>query len=212
MTACQNQKRDSRIEKFENFLGKYNSELLSTKVDSFEKFLKINFKDLNLEEAYLEYLNIIESGEFEKTDWKYEGTGYAEINELIERSGFRKEVWLRPDTVWIENGDLHFEYVYIDKKDTSIIKGNSLSPKYDLIENQDSIINIEEQLTTFNINGRFMRGLELIKDSDSTLISYIEDKQTMRDIAPSIIAGRLIYYKADFSDYFIKRIIAIELY
>lgn len=212
MTACQNQKRDSRIEKFENFLGKYNSELLSTKVDSFEKFLKINFKDLNLEEAYFEYLNIIESGEFEKTDWKYEGTGYAEINELIERSGFRKEVWLRPDTVWIENGDLHFEYVYIDKKDTSIIKGNSLSPKYDLIENQDSIINIEKQLTTFNINGRFMRGLEMIKDSDSTLISYIEDKQIMRDIAPSIIAGRLIFYKADFSDYFIKRIIAIELY
>ena len=212
MTAYQNQKSDSRVEKFENFIGKLNSELLSKKVDSFEKFLKINFKDLSLEEAYLEYLNIIESGEFENTDWKYEGTGYAEINDLIERSEFRKEIWLRPDTVWIEDGDLHYEYVYIEKKDTSIIKGNSFSPKYDLVENQDSIINIEKQLSTFNLNGKFIRGLESIKDSDSTLISYIEDKQAMRDLAPTIIAGGLIYHKADFSDYFIKRIIAIELY
>jgi len=212
ITACQNQKTDFRIEKFETFFGKDNSELLSKKVVSFEKFLKINFEDLNLEEAYLGYLNIIESGEFEKSHWKYGGTGYDEINQLIEKSELRREIWLRPDTVWIENGDIHYEYIYIDNKDTSFIKGNTLSPKYDLIENQDSIINIEKQLSTFNLNGRFIRGLELIKDSDSTLISYIDDKHAATNIAPTIIAGGLLYHKADFSDYFIKRIVAIELY
>lgn len=212
LTSCQNHNKDSRIEKFENFLGNDYSELLSRKVDSFEQFLRINFKNLNLNEAYLEYLEIIESGQFENYDWKYEETGRAEINELIENSGLRREIWLRPDTVWIENGDIHYEYYYIDNKDTSYIKGNTISPKYDLVENQDSIINIEKQLSTFNLNGRFIGGLELIKDSDSSLISYIDDKHAATNIAPTIIASGLLYHKADCSDYFIKRIIAIELY
>ena len=138
LTSCKNYNRDSRIEKFENFLGFDNSELLSRKVESFEQFLRINFKDLSLNNAYFEYLKKIESGEFKNSDWEYEGTGQAEINESIEKSGLRREIWLRPDTVWIENGDIHYEYYYIDNKDTRFIKGNTLSPEYDLIENQDS--------------------------------------------------------------------------
>ncbi len=212
LIACQNESSDSRIEKFENFLGKDNSELLSRKVSSFELFLNINFKDLSIEDAYIKYLQIIESGEFENTDWKYDGTGYAGINKMIENSRLRREIWLRPDTVWIENGELYCEYRYIDNKDTFLIRGNSLPPKYDLIENQDSIINIEKQLSVFNLNGKYFRGLELVKGTDSILISYIESKHVVGNVAPTIVAGGILYYKADFSDYFVKRIIAVELY
>jgi len=34
----------------------------------------------------------------------------------------------------------------------------------------------------------------------------------MTNIAPTIIAGELLYHKAGFSDYFVKRIVAVELY
>jgi len=212
LIACQNQDQDSRIEKFENFLGKENSELLSKKVESLDKFLLINFKGYSLNEAYFEYLKIIESSGFENNDWKYKGTGRAGIKELFEKSGFRREIWHRPDTVWLEEGDVHWENIYIDKNDTTFVKGSTLSRDFDLIENKDSIINDYSQLLRFNLNGRFFRGLEQIKDSDSTLIYYIEDKRAATNISPTVLAGLLIYYKADFSDYFIKRIIAIELY
>ncbi len=212
LTACHNQNVDPRIETFESFLGEDNSELLSEKVKSFELFLKMNFNDLSIEKAYLKYLKSIEDGEFEYAYWKYDGTGYTEINKLIEESGLRREIWLKPDTVWIVDGKLYYEYTYFDSKDTFLTQGNSLFPEDDLIVNQDSIIKTEKQPSTFNINGKYIRGLELVKDNDSAIITYIDNKHALINVAPTIVAGELLYYKADFSDYFIKRIIAIELY
>lgn len=102
-TSCQRSTEELRIVQFENHLGKEKSTVLSKKVIDFEVFLTNNFSDNSVTEAYKKYLEIIVREENKNTNWNYAGTNRKEINSKFESSGLREEIFLKPDSVWLDN-------------------------------------------------------------------------------------------------------------
>ena len=204
--------QESRIDTFEEFLGHEYSELLTKRVESVDQFIRDNFYEHGLSEGYRKYLKTIESGEFKRSDWDYSNTGIDSLNALFEKSGLWEEIYEKPDTVWIEGDKLHFKTTYFDGKDTLVGEGYTFGQDIGHISNVDSLIQQEMNNLTFNLYGKFFRGLDLVQAPDSTIISYVDAKQAAGNISPEIIASALLKMDANLSDYFVKRIIAIELF
>jgi hypothetical protein len=204
--------QESRIDTFEEFLGLEYSDLLTKRVESLDQFIRDNFYEHILSEGYRKYLKTIESGEFKRSDWDYSNTGIDSLNALFERSGLWKEIYEKPDTVWIEGDKLHFKTTYFDGQDTLVGEGYNLGQDIGQISNVDSLIQHEMNNLTFNLYGKFLRGMDLVQALDSTIILYVDAKQAAGNISPEIIASALLKMDANLSDYFVKRIIAIELF
>ena len=205
--------QNNRIKIFEDFIGAEYAELLTQKVKSFERFLSINYPSLPYKEACYAYLKTIQNGGYYEANWTYEGTNRNKIDSLFISSGFQKELHWSPDTVWWEKGTVHVEYRYFEGGDTaSIESGEMWSPTFGSNPNVDSILEVAKQMSDFNQYGRYFRALTLIQDSDSTIMDYVGAKKAAGDISPSLLAGGILHRNPDLSDYFIKRIIVIELY
>jgi len=213
--GCTNQEKhelDPRIEKFESFLGKEESNALNELVKTFELFLEFNFDNSIIDSSYNDYLTKTLDYDFANITWIFDEELQERTYELFEKSGLSYQIYLKPIEVWKDDNTIKIKYLYIDKNDTvEGLASRSVHKSWNSFQ-VDSIINQEKELITYNRNGRFFRGLELIKEQDSTIIKYLDDKNAMGDLAPSIVAGGLLAYNPNFSDYFLKRIIAVELY
>jgi len=213
LTTGLNDLQNNRIKIFEEFIGADYTELLNLKAKSFERFLSVNYPSLPYKEACYSYLNTIRNGGHYEANWSYEGTNRKKIDSLFVSSGFQKEIRWSPDTVWWENGSVRMEYRYIDGCDTASIEdGEMWSPRFGSNPNIDSILEAVKQMSDFNPYGRYYRALDLIKSSDPTIINYLDAKKAGGDIEPSLVAGGILHHNPDLSDYFIKRIIVVELY
>ena len=144
------------------------------------------------------------------------------MKNICELSGLREEIWLERDTVFFEDDYVCYLYQYINEEDTfemsnfeqtdDGIEYFGIKRKNKRVLNRDSILEAEKNVITFNINGKFISALEKVKDSDSTIINYLDLKYASRDLSPSFIARVILYDKPDFSDYFVKRIVVAELF
>ena len=218
----QNQSENIRVQQFEEILGNEKSKALTKKVEFFEKFLSENFENLPVEESYEKFLLEIKSKGWDFDNWKFDSLLLDSMDNICENSGLREEIWLRRDSVWFEGDHLCYFYQYMNEEDTFEIanfertdSGISLfgmKPRFERNLNRDSILEAERNVITFNINGKFVKALEKVMDSDSTIIYYLDAKNASRDISPSLIAHGILYGKPDFSDYFVKRIIVAELF
>jgi hypothetical protein len=215
LISCLNNENEnvmkSKIKDFETFLGKEQSEAFTEKVNIFESFLKINFPNLSIKEAYKRYLQEIVNCEYLEKKWNYTGINRDKLDYFVETSGLRKEIYSKPDTVWIQNGNVRYRSYYIESGDTLSTSGGVFIVT-DPSPNFDSIICEIKNEMNFNIHGRFIRGLELIQGQDSTIIKYLDDKYAIANISPSVISDALLYRNADFSNYFVKRIVVAELF
>jgi len=92
----------------------------------------------------------------------------------------------------------------------NLFERNGLREEIWNYEDSDPIT--EQRVRKFNRFGKYLKGLELIQGSDSTIINYIKIKKAVGDVSKNILADGLLKSNADFSDYFIKRIIVVEFY
>lgn len=65
---------------------------------------------------------------------------------------------------------------------------------------------------SFNMEGDFMKGLDLIQASDSMVIEYLSSKEATTNIPILAIVDGLLKGNVDYTDYFVKRIIVVELF
>jgi len=217
--SCNNQNHSDqlRVQQFEENLGKEKSKALTKKVEFFEKFLSENYENSTVEESYEKFLLEIQSSGWDFDNWKFDSLLLDSMNNICEISGLREEIWLRRDSVWFEGDHLCYYYQYINEEDTfesanffrtdSGITHFGMRPLYERNLNRDSILEIEKTVITFNINGKFVKALEKVQDSDSTIINYVDAKLSAGNISPSLFASGFLYAEPDYSDYFIKRII-----
>jgi hypothetical protein len=214
--GCANQEKqelDPRIEKFETFLGKEESIALNKLVETFELLLENNFNNSKIEESYKEF--VIKMINNELQDFQIDSVIQNRTLDMVEQSGLRYEIYLRPFEVWNDERHIYTKYRYINNADTidhtpSIGIHKSWSDKV-----IDSLINNTKKTGfKFNMNGKYMRGLDLIKNQnqDSTIHYYLQDKFPIGEWPATIFAANLNAKKPNYSDYFVKRIIVVELY
>ena len=207
--GCSN--KQNRIDQFEKHLGIEKSQALTFKVESFKRFLKTNFPEQSFKASCEEFLKEVSANGFEENKWKYNRDDFEKMKTLTVSSGLKKEIWKTADSVWIEDKFLVKQSSYILGQDTLI--SSISSPLYTIPDTSkiDSVIkNTTNTIFDYNLKGKFFTG---IKDLDDPILNeYIDSKFQAGFIALPLIASGILNSNQDFSDYFIIRIIAIELY
>lgn len=207
------------LETFNAFIGESKTKVLDQVVISYEHFLETNYSGLEESEATTAFLADIRD-QVAKTPsyWIIRTETNKAIVEEVESTGLRKEVWLT-DT---DHYDYKLEYGLED--DTG-------SSDYIIMEDiEEEIIPITEagmdssdlekmrkkarETRYFHTYGKYLQGLKELKTADSTILGYIEAKESIGNISPSLIAGGLLKStrKGGFTNPIIKRIVVIELY
>jgi hypothetical protein len=174
--------------------------------------LENNFSGNSKTEAYQKYLKVIVSGEAKSMSWNYDGMNREETNSQFESSGLREEIFLKPDSVWINTESLKINYCYNQEWVLNEFITESLLIGFDISQNPDSIIKAKYEERKFNPYGKYLTGLKMIENTNAFLTKYIQMKETAGDISKNILANELLKSNPDFSDYFIKRIIVVEFY
>jgi len=215
--SCSNQKK---IAEFENILGYEESITLTYLVEDFEtKYLKKTYPNLKLNEAYHSFLiDMNNTGGLPSPD-----NNSIENYKKFDNSKLKLQIYGVPDSIWIEKSDIpslmikwkfltqneKFEYQLSESSPVSYSSGTrriSLNNN-----NSDSIIDFAKNRTEINYFGSYNKAINSISEELRFVKEYIESRNITGSTNPSIFVPHLIALKPDFNNYFIKRIIIIEL-
>ncbi len=215
MISCSGQTNNNSFESyetFESFLGQEKASTLNKKVKHFESFLDHTFSNESIEESYIDFLILISRGEYDRIKWENADTTYEDLYKLFESSGLREEIFLVPDSVWVVDEALKAKYSSVQEGFLNEFTEESFLIGFDINQNPDSVIKAKYEERKFNPYGKYLIGLKMIENPNAFLTKYIQMKEAVGDISKNILADELLKSKADFSDYFIKRIVIVEFY
>jgi hypothetical protein len=150
------------------------------------------------------------------------------VIQKLEESGLRKEFWIYG---YEEYTPFYYHQILIDsiKKtspDTSLaIDSNKLRELYNnsdleiipIMNSTDSVEGMtykewSDSSLSFNRNGKFIYALEKFSNNDSTIIEYLDAKEAVGNISPSLISSGLLASISNPSEPFVKKIILLEIY
>ena len=206
--------KDKRIEKFEFKLGREKALVLDKAVLVLDSIVSDMYETGNINSNYQCFLNDIAQNNIDGEAF-YKRKEIINLNNQFKVCGLRNDVYLQLDTSFFENDCLVNRY--------STLNSDSLADDY---ENEireffptnhldkssiDSIINKKAPALIHNYSGNYFSALSLVQENDSLLINYLEIKELLGSISSSIIAGLFLNNKADFNEYFTKRIFTIEI-
>ncbi|MGD9930953.1 MAG: hypothetical protein AB7U05_13125 [Mangrovibacterium sp.] len=193
-----------QIQKFESSLGKERTAVINEIVSDFEKYLDSTFSGNSIGLKYDKYLESISKESFSRK-WKIDDKKMIKYKKL---ELFDEYLNVHADSVWYDGEFVNWSYC--GEIVESIIPINGISP--------DSIAKeVENELhTVWLVEGRFYIALETI-DQENPLVDGLLDfrlattDKTHRHTLNSIewYADELHKAKLDYTDYFVKRIIAI---
>src|SRR5690554_3232091 len=208
---------DKFVTKFENTLGKENSQTLTELVSVFESdFLKRQYPNLNTKSAYGKFLTDLRD---EKTDWKKIS---EESRAKFDNSSLKNEIYRYPDSVWIERDTAKMRIKspmpVVKRRFKSLNKDGSV--EYAISEGSypgmnpldiDKFLEQQKNSAEFNTVGKYIQALYQIKTRDSFFQKLYERKSSAGLIKPELTARFMLSENADLDDYLIKRIIALEI-
>ena len=202
------------LQEFNEILGEEQSAAFDQAVDSYKKFLDLNYSDQeSLTDQNSQFLkdfqNIYTSG---PPDWKFPDDIQAVLNQW-EKSGLRKEIRLWPNENYKPN---HFPD--LDENDSTDSENIE-------VEIEDKIIPITtrdgptiseparvDSFLVSNTFGKFLYALGQCCSNDTLVNGYVEVKQNAGDISPSLIAGAYSGFGERLNDPILIRMIVAELY
>jgi len=191
-----------QIQKFESSLGERRTAAINEIVNDFEKYLDSNFSGKNLDAKYDKYLEELAKENLTKK-WRISPSKMTKYKMLELFDEFDT---VRADTVWYDG-----EWVnYIWENDDLV---QSIIPLNDVSINKIIRETKNEIFTRMLVEGRFYIALEKIYEenplADGLLdLRFAEGKTYDK----KWYASELLKAKLDYSDYFVKRIIAIRTY
>jgi hypothetical protein len=202
------------LQEFNEILGKQQSSAFDLAVESYKKFLELNYSNEEFltdrnSQFLKDFQSIYTSG---PPNWKFPGDIQAVLNEW-ENSGLRKEIRLWPN----ENYQpAHFPD--LDENDSTD------SEKME-VEIDDEIIPIKmrdgqtitepARIDSFQVSntfGKFLHALDKCCSTDTLVSDYVEVKRIAGDISPSLMAGAYAGFGERLSDPILIRMIVAELY
>jgi hypothetical protein len=205
---------ENQISKFENVLGKTNSETLTYLLSDFENhFLKQNFPKLSVEKSYERLLENISQGKYNHLTVLSENKNFSkEAKNRFNNSQLKQELYYFRDSVWFEGEKLKAGFYYKNPNGTTEFKTVNILKKDFMNEmEKDSLVQLlMDSPREFKTFGKYMNAMKSVKNNDSFLENYYDDKETAGFLSPEIYAKLMLNYKLDFSNYFYKRIILLE--
>lgn len=234
--SCQPTNIDSDIVEFEKELGEKNVATINLLLEDFEQnYLKVHYKNQSLDSAYYNFLVDIKKGNSLK-----EYPNHKKMYSLFSNSDLYSEIYSKPDSVWIAR-DKHSDIANLTKDDKVVMKLNCDKeyPKlikryksfnqsgkveydfetenncsgfndYEKFSDEEIIMKALKQLQPNNL-GKYTKALYNLQDRGTVFKKFQKIKESAGFIDHSNIAFGLVYYKADMSDYFIRRIILLEI-
>ena len=197
---------------FDKILGKENSETLDYLVTDFENdFLKRKYPHLDSANAYRKYLTDIVEG---KTNTR---KGISKKSKaLFEKSQLRLEIYCIADSTWIEQNPWTDKNLLVKARtrcknlDGTFEYGTMEMPFDEKEISRDSILKEYMNFVTTNYHGKYLKALNSISDKSEFLSDFVKTKE-IGEIAFYVIAEWLLDYNVNLDDYYIKRIIVIEI-
>ncbi|MCW0483528.1 hypothetical protein [Gaoshiqia sediminis] len=188
-----------QIRKFESSLGKKRTAAINEIVNDFEKYLDSNFLGKKLDSKYDKYLEELSKGNLSKK-WRISPSNMTKYKKLKLFDEFGT---VRADTVWYD-GEL-VNYIWEnDDLIQSIVPFNDVSIDTIIDETKNEIF------TQMQVEGKFYIALETIYEENSLVRGLLDSRFAQGNFYDKKwYAGELFKAKLDYSDYFVKRIIAI---
>ncbi len=203
--AC-NQRTDKTntpIEKFEKFLGEKEVIYLNEIVDDLDNYLAYNYPDHQSKfKAYL-----IDISEMNVNDyWKIDST---KLKKYKESNLFGKYDTIFPDSVWFNGNTFSIKY-----PDSGFIEEIIPIKRKNEDFNIDSTIkSLKNEPRVFLIEqSNYYLAFDSIQKSDSLIITYLEAKEALGNLSPTILVGGLLYFLTESNEYFAKRIFVMDIY
>lgn len=203
--ACnQNAKKsDSPIEKFEKILGEQETIFLNEIVSDLDNYLTSNYPEQKSKfKSYLVDISELKVNEYWKIDT-------VKLKKYRESNLSGKYDTIFPDSVWYDGQSFKIKYPDFDIVEEIIpLKRNNEET------NIDSTINslINEPRFLLKEQSSFCLAIDHLQQSDSLIVTYLEAKEAVGNLSPSILAGGLIYYLTESNEYLVKRIFIMDLY
>lgn len=234
--SCQSKNIDSDIEEFERELGEKNVTTVNLLLEDFEQnYLRAHYKNQSLDSAYYNFLVDIKKGNSLK-----EYPNQKKMYSFFSNSDLYSEIYSKPDSVWIAR-DKHSDIANLTKDDKIMMELNCDKEYPKVIKryknfNQSGQVEYDYQ-TEFNCSGfndfekfsddeiitkalkqlqpnnlgKYNKALFNLHDRGMVFKKFQKIKESTGFIDPSNVASGLLHDKADMSDYFIRRIILLEM-
>lgn len=203
----------NKTTEFDKILGTENSKTLNLLVSEFENdFLKRQYPNLDTKSAYLKFVTEISEG---KTEHFVE---YPEKSrDLFNKSTFRLEIYCVVDSTWIEKNPWNDKTLLVKGRTKCLNPDGSFengSMEMPFNENEIPKDSIQKRYINFvetNFNGKYLKALNSISDKSDFLSTFADARSNFGIIATDIVAKQMLSYEIDMNDYYIRRIIVIEL-
>ncbi|WP_421807103.1 hypothetical protein [Flagellimonas sp.] len=204
LASCSTEKK--LITEFETILGAENAEDLALFIQTFEReVLASNYTSGNLSQKYQEFTNncFIE-GAYNALPIQGES-----LNRFRDTQMWN-EIFAQIDSTWIGEYDgLNARVIY--NSEIGIQEIGTIGRSTRDISSLDSLRTAALQWQIWNHRGKYMKAFEKIKDKNAFIKEYYEVKTTLGELSSHLFCDMILRHKPDFNNYFIKRIIVIEL-
>jgi hypothetical protein len=214
LTACNSLQEGSNIEKFEGFLGPESTAVIDKAVSLTDSLVCARYGSIDTIANYQYFLNDLIKKDFSLADL-FKEEDLESLKQLSKSSGFDKELYLEFYEGYIQDGEVVTTFVYAPNDSVGIVysfEQRSIMPIGLFAQVQiDSLLQREGSLRLHNPVGKYFTALELLKENNPGLIAYLEAKNLIGSISPEVLALGLKQSEADFSDYFVRRIFAVEI-
>lgn len=202
------------LQEFNEILGEEQSSAFDQAVESYKKFLELNYSDqeslIDQSSQFLkDFQSIHTSG---PPDWKFPDDIQAVLNHW-EKSGLRKEIRLWPNENYQPN---HFpDLNENDSTDSEKIEVEIDDEIIPILDRGGKIISEPTRIDSFlvsNTFGKFLYALDQCCSKDTLVTDYVEVKRFVGDISPSLMAGAYSEFGQRLNDPILIRMIIAELY
>jgi len=205
LSGCSTKTTPRQIKKFEEVLGKHNSETLSFLVQSFENdFLIKKYPNRTTQKAYENFLNDISKGDF---------SHYVLISKknrkLFEESQLKWEIYTCADSIWIDDNLVKSFLSF--KRDGKKIRTTEVATSIHKDENIDSVLSSYQERCDHNRQGKFIKAVKEIKSDNRFLEDYYHLKDMAGNLGNTLIPEMVSRNNANIEDYMVKRILVLEL-
>lgn len=218
--------KQNTVRLFEDALGKEMTIAFNKAVTVLDSLVVGYTQIQNIDSAYLVFMNEVKINSINWNHFYSNPSQIEHVKSLIYSSGLYDELVLTRNHIYLNKEEwvLECEYFYQPKgaefsKDTIQIGRLINRPIIQKMHSGDKVQNrkiIDSLVTEINNEIKYynqnilMRSLTMVKDSHSVLPVYLDAKKGTYLIHSNLIAGGLLDAQADFSDYFVKRILALE--